>query len=83
MRGYNCPRQSTETALAEEWWTKVARRVLRNFWFIHGLVMLGMLALWGSIEQDNEYILLGVYLSFSGAMCGAFIRVIDAVRNRK
>ena len=61
---------------------KTARRILGNFWFIHGLVMLGLLALWGFIEQDNEYILLGVYLSFSGAMCGAFIRVVDAIRSK-
>jgi len=47
------------------------------------LVLLGMFALWGSIEQDNEYILLGVYMSFSGAICGAFIRVVDAIRSRK
>lgn len=62
---------------------RAARAVLGNFWFIHAMVLLGLLALWGFIEQDNAYILLGVYLSFSGAMCGAFIRVVDAIRSRK
>jgi len=62
---------------------KAARKILGNFWFIHSMVLLGLLALWGFIEQDNEYILLGVYLSFSGAMCGAFIRVVDAIRSKK
>jgi hypothetical protein len=62
---------------------KAARAVLGNFWFIHSMVLLGLLALWGFIEQDNDYILLGVYLSFSGAMCGAFIRVVDAITSKK
>jgi hypothetical protein len=47
------------------------------------MVLLGLLALWGFIEQDNKYLLLGVSLSFSGAMCGSFIRVLDAIRSRK
>ena len=62
---------------------KAARAVLGNFWFIHSMVLLGLLALWGFIELDNKYILLGVYLSFSGAMCGAFIRAIDSIRSKK
>lgn len=59
---------------------KTARKILSNFWFIHSMVLLGLLALWGYIESDNEYILFGVVLSFSGAICGAFIRVIDAIK---
>lgn len=62
---------------------KTARKILGNFWFIHSMVLLGLLALWGFIKQDNEYILLGVYMSFSGAMCGAFIRVVDTIRGKK
>jgi len=62
---------------------RVGRRILGNFWFIHLMVPLGLLALWGSIEQDNEYLLLCVLLSFSGAICGAFIRVVDAIRSKK
>jgi hypothetical protein len=62
---------------------KAARKILGNFWFIHSMVLLGLLAFWGFIEQDNEYVLLGVFLSFSGAICGAFIRVIEVIRSKK
>ena len=30
------------------------RKILSNIFFIHGLVLLGLLALWGYIESDNE-----------------------------
>ncbi len=62
---------------------KAARKILGNFWFIHAMVLLGLLALWGFVEQGNECVLLGVYMSFSGAMCGAFITVVDAIRTKK
>ena len=62
---------------------KAMRAVLGNFWFIHGLVLLGLVALWGVIATGEPYILLGVVLSFAGALCGAFIRVLDAVRGSK
>ena len=61
---------------------KAARTMLGNTWFIHSMVLLGLLALWGFIEQDNKYLLLGVSLSFSGAMCGSLIGVVDAIRSR-
>ena len=57
--------------------------MLGNTWFIHSMVLLGLLALWGFIEQDNKYLLLCVSLSFSGAMCGSFIRVVDAIRSKQ
>ena len=56
------------------------RKFLSNIWFIHGLVLLGLFALLGVIATGNLYILLGVAASFLGAICGAFIRVIDAIR---
>jgi len=62
---------------------KTARKILSNIWFIHLMVPLGLLALWGSIAQDNKYILFGVVLSFSGAICGAFIRVVDAIKSKR
>ena len=62
--------------------TKV-RAFLSHRLFIHGLVLLGLLALWGYIETDNGYILLGVAASFAGAVCGAFIRVIDAINTKE
>lgn len=58
---------------------KAARKILSNIWFIHLMVPLGLFALWGYIELDNKYLLLGVFLSFAGAMCGSFIRVVDAI----
>jgi hypothetical protein len=61
--------------------TKV-RAFLSHKLLIHGLVLLGLLALWGYIETGSGYILLGVAASFAGAVCGAFIRVIDAIRKR-
>ncbi|MEX1308500.1 MAG: hypothetical protein AB1Z19_08230 [Eubacteriales bacterium] len=58
------------------------RRLLSNIWLIHGLVLLGLFALLGVIVTGNLYILLGMALSFLGALCGAFIRVIDAAREK-
>ncbi len=58
------------------------RKFLSNIWFIHGLVFLGLFALLGVIISGNLYILLGMAASFLGALCGAFIRVIDAARER-
>jgi hypothetical protein len=59
------------------------RRFLSSIWFIHGLVLLGLFALFGVISTHNPLILLGVAASFSGAVCGAFIRVIDAIKNAR
>jgi len=59
---------------------EAVRKIISNFWFIHLMPLLGLLALWGYIEIDNRYLLLCVALSFSGAICGAFIRVIDAIK---
>ncbi|MBU0722445.1 hypothetical protein KKA93_03255 [Patescibacteria group bacterium] len=59
------------------------RKTLSSVWFIHSMVGLGLFALFGYIKFDNKYFLLCVALSFSGAICGAFIRVIDAIVNKK
>ena len=59
---------------------KKVRAFLSHKLFIHGLALLGLVALWGYIETDNRYILLGMAASFAGAVCGAFIRVVDAVK---
>ncbi len=58
------------------------RHILRSFWFIHFMVFLGLLALFGVLVADRRYLIFFVVLSFSGAVCGSFIRVIDAVRGR-
>ncbi len=58
------------------------RKFLGHIWFIHGLVLLGLFALYGVVSTGNLYILLGVAASFLGAVCGAFIRVIDAIKKQ-
>lgn len=57
------------------------RKVLSNFYFIHFLVLLGAFALWGYLESGIKYILIGMLFSLAGAICGAFIRVIDKVKS--
>lgn len=53
------------------------RIFLSNFWFIHLEVVLGIFALFGNVMTANKMLLLLMTISFSGAICGAFIRVID------
>jgi hypothetical protein len=42
------------------------------------LVVLGLAALFGNI-MGNKFLILFVALSFAGAMCGSFIRIMDAI----
>ena len=58
------------------------RKVLANSLFIHFLVALGIFALLGYIATDNKYLLLGIAMSFAGAICGSFIKVIDTVKSK-
>ena len=57
------------------------RKFLSSTIFIHFLAILGGAALYGYIATGNQYILLGLYFSLVGAICGAFIRVIDTIKN--
>jgi hypothetical protein len=57
------------------------RQVLAAFWFIHLMVFLGLFALIGYLITTYSFLLFFVALSFSGAVCGAFIKVIDTVKN--
>jgi uncharacterized membrane protein len=61
---------------------KKIRRVLGSMAMIHGLVLLGLFALWGYIETGAAYILLGMAASFAGAVCGGFVRVIDTIKQK-
>jgi len=53
------------------------RTLLSNFYFIHFLVALGLLATLGWILRNMPLLIFFAVLSFAGAICGAFIRVID------
>lgn len=56
------------------------RKILRSFWFIHLLALLGLFALLGYIVGNGSILLFWSAVSFYGAICGSFIRVIDTVR---
>lgn len=58
----------------------IPRKLLGSFWFIHFLVFLGLFALFGYLQPDGRYLLFFAVLSFSGAVCGALIRILDALR---
>ena len=62
---------------------RIMRKILGNFYFIHFLVLLGLFAQFGWIMTDSRFLLLGVACSFAGAICGAFIRVIDRIEDGK
>lgn len=57
------------------------RKLLGNFYFIHFEVALGLFAFLGFMTTDINILLFFTTLSFAGSVCGAFIRVIDAVKD--
>ena len=59
------------------------RKVLSHFLLIHFFIFLGGFALLGFILTENSWLLLGVYFSFAGAICGGFIKVIDTINKKK
>ena len=56
------------------------RKFLGNFYFIHFEVFLGLFALFGYIMTDVKFLIFFTTLSFAGAICGSFIRVIDEIK---
>ncbi len=62
---------------------KIVRQFLSNVLSIHIMVLFGLVALWGFIELGNKYLLLFVTLSFAGAICGGFVRVIDVINKNR
>jgi len=44
----------------------------KQFWFLHFLAFLSLLALWGYLETANKYLILLSVLSFFGALCEVF-----------
>jgi hypothetical protein len=59
------------------------RTIVSNFWLIHLFVFAGLFALIGAILGGQPWLLVLMALSFSGAVCGGFIRVIDAIQSAK
>lgn len=59
---------------------KILRNLLKNTMFIHFLVVLGFFSLWGYIETQNQYLLLGMYLSVLGSICGSLIKLVDLLK---
>ncbi len=53
-------------------------RVLSSIWLIHFFVFLGLFSLYGFLSTRMEMFIFFSVLSFCGAVCGAFIRVIDS-----
>lgn len=59
---------------------KTIRFIISHTLFIHLMPVLGLFALWGNIMTGEKYLLLPMALSFSGAVCGSFIKVLDEIR---
>ncbi|MCX6795163.1 MAG: hypothetical protein NT165_00275 [Candidatus Falkowbacteria bacterium] len=57
------------------------RSFLGNFYFIHFEVFLALFAFFGYLIIHNQALVFFTLLSFAGALCGAFIRVIDAIQS--
>ena len=53
------------------------RTLLSSFGLIHFLVALGLLSTLGWTLTNTSLLIFFSALSFAGAICGAFIRVID------
>jgi hypothetical protein len=61
---------------------KLIRKIVGTLWLMHVEVLASLFALYGYLITDNKLLLICVALSFAGAICGASIRVIDAVNKR-
>jgi hypothetical protein len=54
----------------------------RQFWAIHLLVALSLLALWGWIETGNRYLILAAAAAFYGSLCFAFAGLYQRLARR-
>ena len=57
------------------------RKVASHLALIHFFVILGLFSLSGVVFADNNLLILPTALSFASAICGAFIKVIDTIKN--
>ena len=60
---------------------RTIKNILNSTWTIHLFVILGLFALWGYLARHSDVLLFLSVLSFAGAICGAFGRVIDTINN--
>jgi len=58
---------------------KTTRKILSSAWSIHFFVVLGLFALLGYLVDDNDLLIFFCVLSFAGAICGSFIKVVDTI----
>ena len=56
------------------------RKFLGNFYFIHFEVFLALFALFGYLMTNQKILMFFIVLSLAGALCGSFIRVVDAIK---
>ena len=57
------------------------RKVASHWALIHFFVFLGLFSLSGVVFADNNFLIVPTVLSFASAICGAFIKVIDTIKN--
>ena len=57
------------------------RKVVSHWAAIHFFVILGLFSLSGVVVAENNLLILPTALSFASAICGAFIKVLDTIKN--
>ena len=57
------------------------RKVVSHWALIHFFVILGLFSLSGVVVAYNNLLILPTTLSFASAICGAFIKVLDTIKN--
>ena len=64
---------------------KAIRTFLSSKIFMHGLVVLGLLAIWGYIETESPYLILGIAASFAGVSAARLSgsSTLSTVRNKR
>ena len=53
-----------------------------NFYYTHLCMALSLFALWGYIQTAKPYLLFFTVLAFYGALCFAFSRITDLIREK-
>ena len=53
-----------------------------NFFYTHLCMALSLFALWGYIQTAKQYLLFFTVIAFYGALCFAFSRITDLIREK-